>query len=144
MKVLVQRVREAGVEVNGDSIGAIGPGLLLLVGVHRDDDDQQPARLARRVLGYRLFADEQGRMNRSVQDHGGSLLVVPQFTLAADTRSGSRPGFSTAAPPERGQALYDAMVQALSASGVPVATGRFGADMQVHLVNDGPVTVLLQ
>lgn len=144
MKVLLQRVREARVRVDGESIGAIGPGLLLFAGAEKDDDDQVPARMAHRILGYRVFADDGGRMNRNVVDAGGELLVVPQFTLAADTRKGTRPSFSSAAPPERGEALYEALVGELARAGVTVATGRFGADMQVALINDGPVTFLLE
>lgn len=144
MKVLLQRVREASVKVDGETVGAIGAGLLLFVGAERDDGDDAAPRLARRVLGYRVFADDTGRMNRNVVDVGGELLVVPQFTLAADTRKGTRASFSSTAAPERGEALYEALVGELKESGTRVATGRFGVDMQVHLVNDGPVTFVLE
>lgn len=144
MKVLLQRVSEAAVHVNGECIGAIGAGLLLFVGAEKEDNERAPARLARRVLGYRVFADDDGRMNRNLLAAGGELLVVPQFTLAADTRKGTRASFSSAAPPERGEALYDALVHELAGAGVKIATGRFGADMQVELINDGPVTFLLE
>lgn len=144
MKVLVQRVREARVEVAGDTIGAIGQGLLLLVGIERDDQPAKVQRMAKRVTGYRLFSDAQGKMNLDVGDIGGAVLVVSQFTLAADTRQGRRPGFSAAADPNTGRRLFETFVAALAGHGLPVATGRFGADMQVHLVNDGPVTFLLE
>jgi D-tyrosyl-tRNA(Tyr) deacylase len=141
---LVQRVAEARVAVGGETLGAIGRGVLALVGVERGDTAQAAARLAERVLGYRIFPDDAGRMNRSLEDIGGGLLAVPQFTLAADTRSGTRPGFSTAAAPEDGRRLFEAFVQACRARHREVAQGRFGADMQVSLVNDGPVTFWLQ
>lgn len=144
MKVLLQRVREARVDVAGDTIGAIGPGLLLLVGIERDDQPAKVQRMAEKVAGYRLFSDAQGKMNLDVGDIGGAVLVVSQFTLAADTRQGRRPGFSGAADPDTGRRLVDAFVAALADHGLPVATGRFGANMQVHLVNDGPVTFLLE
>jgi D-tyrosyl-tRNA(Tyr) deacylase len=144
MKVLVQRVREARVEVAGDTLGAIGQGLLLLVGIERDDQPAKVQRMAKRVTGYRLFSDAQGKMNLDVGDIGGAVLVVSQFTLAADTRQGRRPGFSAAADPNTGRRLFEMFVAALAGHGLPVATGRFGADMQVHLVNDGPVTFLLE
>jgi D-tyrosyl-tRNA(Tyr) deacylase len=150
VRALLQRVREARVEVAGEVVGAIGPGLLVFLGVEAADDAAQVARLAERTLGLRIFPDppEAGPdgkpMNRSVLDVGGAVLVVSQFTLAADTRRGRRPGFSTAAPPERAQPLYEAFVEACRRGGGTIATGRFGADMQVHLVNDGPVTFLLE
>lgn len=140
---LLQRVTEARVSVAGEVIAAIGPGLLVLVGVQRGDSESQAARLAERLVGYRVFADEAGKMNRSVADVGGSLLLVPQFTLAADTRSGTRPGFSTAAAPADGERLFAALVRHVAATGVPHQCGKFGADMQVALVNDGPVTFWL-
>jgi D-tyrosyl-tRNA(Tyr) deacylase len=130
--------------VQAEKIAAIGPGLLVFVGVEREDGDSQAERLAARVLAYRVFADEAGKMNRSVRDSGGELLLVPQFTLAADTSSGLRPSFSRAAPPQEGARLFDAFVAAVAASGAPHACGRFGADMQVTLTNDGPVTFWLQ
>ncbi|KYZ84516.1 D-aminoacyl-tRNA deacylase [Alloalcanivorax xenomutans] len=144
MKILLQRVREARVEVAGEEVGRIGQGLLVFVGVERGDASDTARRLAQRLAGYRVFADAEGKMNRDVRDVAGEVLVVSQFTLAADTRKGRRPGFSGAAEPEQGLRLYQAFVEALRAHQVPVATGRFGADMQVHLVNDGPVTFLLE
>jgi D-tyrosyl-tRNA(Tyr) deacylase len=140
---LIQRVAEARVEVGGETVGAIGRGILALVGVERGDTEAQADRLAERVLGYRIFPDAEGRMNRSLLDLGGELLCVPQFTLAADTRSGTRAGFSTAAAPEEGRRLFDLLVKKASEK-VKTRTGRFGADMQVSLVNDGPVTFWLQ
>jgi D-tyrosyl-tRNA(Tyr) deacylase len=118
--------------------------VLALVGVERADAEREAERLAERILGYRIFADAEGRMNRSLADIAGGLLVVPQFTLAADTRSGTRPGFSTAAPPAQGRQLFERFVQACRERHAEVASGRFGADMQVSLVNDGPVTFWLQ
>lgn len=141
---LLQRVTSARVEVEGQEIGAIGPGLLVLVGVKRDDGEAAADRLAERLVAYRVFSDGAGRMNLSVRDIGGSLLLVPQFTLAADTRGGLRPSFSSAAPPALGAALFDRLVERVNASGVPHACGRFGADMQVTLTNDGPVTFWLE
>jgi len=140
----VQRVAEARVAAGGQTLGAIGRGVLALVGVERGDGEREAGRLAERVLGYRLFADAEGRMNRSLVDIAGGLLVVPQFTLAADTASGARPGFSTAAAPEEGRLRFEAFVAACRARHAEVVTGRFGADMQVSLVNDGPVTFWLQ
>lgn len=118
--------------------------MLVLVGIERDDGPGEAARLASRLVAYRVFADDAGKMNRSVRDVGGALLLVPQFTLAADTSSGLRPSFSRAAPPALGAALFDALVTAVAATGAPHACGRFGADMQVTLTNDGPVTFWLQ
>jgi D-tyrosyl-tRNA(Tyr) deacylase len=141
---LIQRVAEAQVRIGGQSAGRIGRGVLALLGVERGDGEREAQRLAERVLGYRVFADEEGRMNRSLADIGGGLLVVPQFTLAADTRSGTRAGFSGAAAPEEGRRLYERFVEICRARHPEVATGRFGADMQVSLVNDGPVTFWLQ
>jgi D-tyrosyl-tRNA(Tyr) deacylase len=140
---LVQRVTEARVVIDGQLVGAIGRGILALVGVERCDTEAQAARLVERVLGYRVFPDAEGKMNRSLLDIGGGLLAVPQFTLAADTRSGTRPGFSTAASPDDGRRLFEAFV-ARARQAVDVQTGRFGADMKVSLVNDGPVTFWLQ
>ena len=131
-------------EIAGTPVAAIGPGLLVLVGVERDDDSHCAARLAERLLAYRVFADSEGRMNRSVADLGGELLLVPQFTLAADTTRGTRAGFSTAAEPAKGQALFDELVRACRERGTSVATGQFGAQMQVTLTNDGPVTFWLR
>ncbi|KGJ12902.1 D-aminoacyl-tRNA deacylase [Paracoccus sanguinis] len=141
MRVLVQRVTEAEVTVAGRSVGRIGPGLLVLVCAMAGDDAATAERLAGRVARLRIFRDVADKMNRSVQDVGGAVLVVSQFTLAADTRTGNRPGFSTAAPPAEGEALYLHFAQALRGLGLPVETGEFGADMKVSLVNDGPVTI---
>lgn len=141
MRVLIQRVTEARVTVDAHIVGQTGPGLLILACAMRGDDDATAAALAGRVARLRIFRDDQGRMNRSVLDTGGTALVVSQFTLAADTRSGNRPGFSSAAAPEDGRRLYERFAQALRDLGVATETGRFGADMQVALVNDGPVTI---
>lgn len=145
MLALIQRVEKADVSVAGEVIATIGPGLLALIGVQHDDGPSQVSRMATRLLGYRVFADDQGRMNRSLADCAGELLLVSQFTLAADTRSGLRPGFSTAAVPALAEPLFDALVancRALHAGRVEI--GRFGAHMKVSLVNDGPVTFLLR
>lgn len=144
MIALIQRVAEARVAVAGEAVGTIGRGVLALVGVERGDTEREAQRLAERVLGYRIFPDAEGKMNRSLADIAGGLLLVPQFTLAADTKSGTRPGFSTAAAPEEGKRLFDYLVQLSREKHPVVATGRFGADMQVSLVNDGPVTFWLQ
>lgn len=141
---LVQRVSEARVVVAGQTLGQIGAGLLLLVCAERGDAEGQADRLLAKVLKLRIFADEQGKMNRSVQDIGGGLLVVSQFTLAADTTGGNRPGFGNAAPPEEGRRLYDHFVTRAREAHPVVQTGEFGADMKVHLVNDGPVTIPLR
>ncbi len=141
---LLQRVSHASVVVQGETVGAIGAGLLVLVGVERGDSEAQADRLLERLLGYRVFPDGEDKMNRSVRDIGGGLLLVPQFTLAADTRKGMRPSFTPAAAPERGRALFDYLLQRASVAHAPVAAGRFGADMQVALTNDGPVTFWLQ
>jgi D-tyrosyl-tRNA(Tyr) deacylase len=140
---LLQRVSTARVIVAGEMTGEIGQGILVLVGVERGDGEEQADRLLQRLLGYRVFADREGRMNRSVQDVAGGLLLVPQFTLAADTRKGTRASFTPAAPPGEGERLFDYLtIQARAAHGL-VQTGRFGADMQVSLTNDGPVTFWL-
>ena len=144
MIALIQRVTEAQVEVAGRTVGAIGRGILALVGVERDDGDAEAARLAERVLGYRIFPDAAGKMNLSVLDIKGELLAVPQFTLAADTKKGMRPGFSGAASPEDGRRLFDRFVFLSVQKQLIVKTGDFGADMKVSLVNDGPVTFWLQ
>lgn len=141
---LIQRVSEAHVAVGPDVVGRIGAGLLALVAVQPGDGEPQVERMIERLLGYRVFADAQGRMNRSLRDIGGGLLLVPQFTLAADTRSGLRPSFSTAAPPEAGQAGFERLVRLARDRHPDVQTGRFGAHMQVALVNDGPVTFWLE
>jgi len=144
MIALIQRVTAAKVVVAGETVGAIERGILALVGVQKGDTEVDAGRLLERVLGYRIFADKAERMNRSLRDIKGGLLLVPQFTLAADTRKGMRPSFSSAASPEAGQALFDYLLQAARAAWPQVAAGRFGADMQVHLINDGPVTFWLQ
>ena len=140
MKLLIQRVTGARVEVEGEVVGSIDQGLLALVGIEPQDDQASLARALHKLLNYRVFSDEAGKMNRSLKDTGGAALVVSQFTLAADLR-GNRPGFSTAAPPAEGERLYKHFSQALEKEGVPVANGQFGADMAVSLVNDGPVTI---
>jgi D-aminoacyl-tRNA deacylase len=137
---LIQRVAEAAVAVGGETVGAIGPGVVALIGVERGDGEAQAARLAQKVLSYRIFPDAAGKMNLSLQEIGGELLAVPQFTLVADTRSGTRPSFSTGATPEEGERLFHRFVQLTKAK----AAGRFGAHMRVSLVNDGPVTFWLQ
>lgn len=144
MIALIQRVSAARVDVAGVTVGAIGRGLLALLGVEAGDTATEAERLLQRVLDYRVFADAAGRMNLSLRDTGGGLLLVPQFTLAADTRKGLRPGFSTAAPPELGRALFEHVVAQARQAHAPVAQGEFGADMQVTLTNDGPVTFWLQ
>jgi D-tyrosyl-tRNA(Tyr) deacylase len=141
---LLQRVRQARVEIDGETVGAIDQGLLVFVCAEPGDGTDQVTRFVDKVLKLRVFADEAGRMNRSVVDAGGGLLLVSQFTLAADTRGGNRPSFSAAAPPPHGRAIYDAVVALAGARHPFVASGRFGADMQVHLVNDGPVTIPLR
>ncbi len=141
---LLQRVREAWVEVDSRRVAVIEAGLLVLIGVERGDGQSQADRLLQRLLGYRVFADAQGRMNRSLTDIGGGLLLVPQFTLAADTGKGTRPGFSTAAGPAEGKHWYEYLLDQAGQHYAPVASGIFGADMQVGLVNDGPVTFWLQ
>jgi D-tyrosyl-tRNA(Tyr) deacylase len=141
---LIQRVREARVQVDGLTTGAIHRGIVALVGVERGDEEAQAARLVERVIGYRIFADAEGKMNRSLAEVGGGLLLVPQFTLAADTRSGARPSFSSAAAPAEGERLYLRFVELARERHSPVETGTFRSDMQVSLVNDGPVTFWLQ
>lgn len=141
---LIQRVRSASVTVDAECVGEIGRGILCLLGVERGDTEKQADRLLQRILDYRIFPDDQGRMNRSVRDVGGALLVVSQFTLAADTRQGTRPGFSTAATPEQAERLYDYFLERARSSSIEMAAGRFGANMQVALVNDGPVTFSLR
>ena len=144
MRALVQRVREAAVRVEGDVVGEIGPGLMILVCAMAGDTEAQAGALAAKVAKLRIFRDDEGRMNRSLLTTGGAALVVSQFTLAADTSRGNRPGFSDAAPPEEGRRLYEVFAEALRAQGVQVACGRFGADMDVSLVNQGPVTIWLE
>lgn len=144
MIALLQRVSQARVEIAGQTVDAIGGGLLMLVCAEPEDTPAVALRLVDKVLKLRIFADEQGRMNRSVQDTGGGLLIVSQFTLAADTRGGNRPSFTAAAPPALGEALYETVLRLARERHPQVACGRFGADMQVHLVNDGPVTIPLR
>jgi D-tyrosyl-tRNA(Tyr) deacylase len=141
---LIQRVASASVAVGGETVGAIGSGILALIGVERGDTEVQAQRLAERVLGYRVFADAAGKMNLSLRDIGGGLLAVPQFTLVADTNSGTRPSFSSGASPEVGKELFLNFVEKTKALHSSVQAGRFGADMKVSLVNDGPVTFWLQ
>jgi len=141
---LLQRVSSARVDIDGETVGEIGRGLLVLVAVHRDDSERDVARLAERILSYRVFPDKAGRMNHSVLDEGGGLLLVPQFTLAADTKKGTRASFTRAAAPEKGDAYFRQLVAICQEHLGTVETGRFGADMQVALVNDGPVTFWLE
>jgi D-aminoacyl-tRNA deacylase len=141
---LIQRVTEAAVHVDGRAVGSIGRGLLTLIGVRRGDDEAAADRLLERLLSYRVFPDVEGRMNLSVRDIGGGLLLVPQFTLAADTHKGTRAGFSTAAPPDEALRLFDHLLAKARAAHTPVESGVFGADMKVSLVNDGPVTFWLE
>ncbi|MEO7477833.1 MAG: D-aminoacyl-tRNA deacylase [Lysobacteraceae bacterium] len=143
MLALIQRVTRAEVRVAGESVGVIGHGLLALIAIEPDDGEVQAQRMCQRLLGYRIFADDEGRMNRSLADTGGGLLLVSQFTLAADTRKGMRPGFSTAAAPDVGLRWYNRLVEIATASHPQVEIGRYGAHMQIELVNDGPATFLL-
>lgn len=144
MLALIQRVTQARVDVDGLAVGRIGPGLLALVAVQPGDGEPQAGRMVERLLGYRIFADAQGRMNRSLADAGGGLLLVPQFTLAADTRKGMRPSFTSAATPDDGRRWFECLVELARKRHPAVEIGRFGAHMQVHLVNDGPVTFWLE
>ncbi|CAN7243843.1 D-aminoacyl-tRNA deacylase [Acidovorax sp. LjRoot117] len=141
---VLQRVREARVDVEGCTVGAIGAGLLVLVCAERGDTEAEADKLLAKILKLRIFSDDAGKMNRSVQDTGGGLLLVSQFTLAADTTGGNRPSFTQAAAPDEGRRLYDYVVARARAAHPQVATGQFAADMQVHLVNDGPVTIPLR
>ena len=143
MKVVIQRVSEASVTVGGEVTGSIGRGLLVLVGVGQGDTAETAAALAGKVARLRIFCDADGKMNLSVQDVGGGVLAVSQFTLLADTRKGNRPSFTDAAPPEEANVLYEKFCEALSAAGLAVAKGVFGAHMMVRLVNDGPVTIVV-
>jgi len=144
VKAVLQRVREARVDIAGDTVGAIGAGLLVLLCAERGDTDAVADRMLAKILKLRIFSDDAGKMNRSVQDIGGGLLVVSQFTLAADVSGGNRPSFTQAAVPDEGRRLYELFVAQARAAHPVVATGVFAADMQVHLVNDGPVTIPLQ
>jgi D-aminoacyl-tRNA deacylase len=144
MIALIQRVTQGRVTVDGSNLGEIGRGLVALVCAERHDGDTEADALVRKLLGYRVFSDADGKMNLSVRDVGGGLLLVPQFTLAADTTTGTRPSFTPAAPPELGQRLYERFVDLARAQHEPVQAGRFGAHMQVELINDGPVTFWLQ
>ena len=144
MRALIQRVTQAEVAVAGDVIGRIGPGILVLGCAMRGDTEANAHAMAAKIAKLRIFQDENGKMNRALTQTGGAALVVSQFTLAADLKSGNRPGFSTAAPPDEGEALYLAFAEALAGLGVPIETGRFGADMAVSLTNDGPVTIWLE
>ena len=141
MRALIQRVAQARVDIAGETVGEIGNGMLVLVCAMQGDGDEQAQFLARKVANLRIFESEPGKMNLSVLASEGSALVVSQFTLAADTSRGNRPGFSYAAPPDEGERLYELFAASLAEHGVPVQTGRFGQEMQVHLVNDGPVTI---
>lgn len=144
MKALIQRVRRASVDVDDRTIGAIGHGLLALVGVEKGDDEAAAERLLHKLLHYRVFGDDDDKMNLNLQQAGGGLLLVSQFTLAADTRKGLRPSFSSAAPPAEGERLFHYLLDLANQRHTPVACGQFGANMQVALVNDGPVTFLLE
>ena len=144
MRALLQRVTEARVSVGGAVIGETGPGLMILVCAMAGDTEAQADKLAAKIARLRIFPDENDKMNRSILDIRGSALIVSQFTLAADTARGNRPGFSTAAPPAQGERLYDHFCRQVTLQGIPVATGRFGADMAVSLVNSGPVTIWME
>ena len=144
MRALLQRVSQASVTVDGDTIGQCGPGLLILVCAMQGDTDAEADRLAAKIAKLRIFTDDAGKMNRSILDAGGSALVISQFTLAADTSRGNRPGFSTAAAPDEGRRLYEHVAARIAAHGIPTETGRFGADMKVSLLNDGPVTIWIE
>lgn len=144
MRALIQRVRHASVVVEGETIGEIGPGLLILICAMQGDTEAAADTLAAKIAKLRIFKDEAGKMNRSVKDIGGAALIVSQFTLAADTSRGNRPGFSTAAAPDEGRRLYEYFTDRVKAEGIVTANGRFGADMAVSLLNDGPVTIWME
>ncbi|MBU3002207.1 D-aminoacyl-tRNA deacylase [Paraglaciecola arctica] len=144
MKALIQRVKHAKVEVDGKCVGEIKHGILVLLGIEKDDDEAKAKKLSQKVMNYRIFSDQQGKMNLNVQQVKGELLIVSQFTLVADTQSGNRPSFSSAAPAQLSETLYQYFIKCCSDNGVPCQTGRFAADMQVSLLNDGPVTFQLQ
>ncbi len=144
MIALLQRVLEASVSINQEAIAVIGQGLLIFLAIQKHDDENIATRMSERIINYRIFVDSTGNVNNSVADINGDLLIVPQFTLAADTSKGLRPGFSQAASPEQGMAIFDYFLNILNLKYAKVAAGRFGADMQVHLINDGPATFWLQ
>jgi D-tyrosyl-tRNA(Tyr) deacylase len=144
LKAVIQRVQSASVVVDGETVGRIGHGILVLLGVEKGDNEAKGDWLAEKIVNLRIFSDEQGKMNLSVLDMGGSLLLVSQFTLAGNCAKGRRPSFDTAAPPDEGKRLYDCFVESVKRYGLPVATGIFQADMQVSLVNDGPVTFIVE
>lgn len=144
MIALIQRVEESKVVVDGETIGEIGQGIMALIGVERGDDVASADKLLKKILGYRIFSDDDDKMNLSLEAISGGLLLVPQFTLAADTKSGMRPSFSSAAPPAQGEELFDYLVTKAKGAYEKVETGQFGADMKVHLINDGPVTFTLK
>ena len=144
MIALIQRVIESKVVVEGQTIGAIDNGIMALIGVERGDDKQSADKLLKKMLGYRIFSDDDGKMNLSLESVNGGLLLVPQFTLAANTKSGMRPSFSSAAPPSEGEALFLYLLEQAKSNYPMVESGQFGADMKVHLINDGPVTFTLQ
>lgn len=144
MIALIQRVEESKVIIDGETVGEIGQGIMALIGVERGDDIASADKLLKKILGYRIFSDDDDKMNLSVEAINGGLLLVPQFTLAADTKSGMRPSFSSAAPPAQGEELFDYLVKKAKATYEKVETGKFGADMKVHLINDGPVTFTLK
>lgn len=143
MRAVVQRVRRARVIVAGETVGEIGEGLLVLLGIRSEDGEREVRWLAEKLIGLRIFRDEEGKMNRSLEEVGGSMLVVSQFTLYGNCQKGRRPSFIDAAPPETAEPLYERFVHEVSSRGIPTATGRFGAMMDVELVNDGPVTILI-
>lgn len=144
MKAVVQRVAQSSVSVDGETVGAIGPGLMVLLGVAAEDSEKDADYLADKIINLRIFEDESGKMNRSLADTGGAMLVVSQFTLLGDCRKGRRPSFVHAAPPEKAEALYDYFGRTVQQRGIETATGRFRAMMQVSLINDGPVTLILE
>lgn len=144
MKALIQRVAEAQVSIDGEVVGRIGPGLVILLGVGKNDTGEKTSRLAERIVSYRIFDDEAGRMNRSIKETEGQVLVISQFTLVADVSKGSRPSFTPAAEPELAKKLYGCFIDRLAENGIDVETGRFGARMLVSLHNDGPVTFMLE
>lgn len=143
MRAVIQRVKKAHVAINDEIVGSIGPGLVVLLGIHEDDSDADVAYLVKKIAKLRVFEDEARKMNRSILENHGSLLSVSQFTLYADTKKGNRPSFTKAARPEKAIPLYEAFNQQLATAGIPLATGEFGAEMQVSLTNDGPVTIII-